>query len=130
MRDDLSSIERAYGSVAEYNRCMYEEENSSYEDRNYAMLYDGMEIPYEEEPKRFEIGNRYRQVGFYGGVTYYTVKEIDREKNRIKLAETWVDLDGSGKRPAKWHKLSMDEHGNEMFLEWTSGTHGDIWINA
>jgi len=93
---------------------------------------DREEIPYEVEEtaeSAFEIGREYRQVGFYGGVTYYTVEEIDRENGRILLSEIWEDVDGTGTRPSEWHKLEKD--GNrERCLEWTSETFGDVWIYA
>jgi hypothetical protein len=84
----------------------------------------------EIEPRQFEIGNEYREVGIYGGVTYYKVEEIDRENKKILLSETWVDVDGAGKRPAEWHRLEVDENGGERALEWTSKDFGDIWIYA
>ena len=80
--------------------------------------------------KRFEIGQSYRKVGFYGGVTVYTVKEIDRENCKILLAENWFDMDGEGTRPAEWHKLEVDENGNERALEWESQKYGAFWIEA
>ena len=86
------------------------------------------EIPFE--PRQFEVGGEYTKVGFYGGVTTYVVKEIDREKGRILLAEVWYDIDGSGTRPAKWHKLKTDDEGNEMALEWVSKEFGEVWIDA
>lgn len=123
--DDLARIERAYGSVAEYYRCKYEEENFNYN-------YDDMEIPFEteDEPRRFEIDQEYRQIGFYGGVTVYVVKEISENRDKILLAEIWYDVDGTGTRPAEWHELRTDDNGNEMALEWTSTTFGDIYIYA
>ena len=60
----------------------------------------------------------------------YIVKEINREQNKILLGEIWFDVDGTGKREAKWHELRVDENGNEMALEWTSEEYGDIWIYA
>lgn len=98
----------------------------------------GYEPTYEElvasgeiqEPNIFHIGNQYRQVGLYGGVTIYEVKEIDRDNNRILLAEMWFDVDGNGTRPAQWHKLVTDENGNEKALDWVSEEFGKIWIWA
>lgn len=78
----------------------------------------------------FEIGQTYRVVGIYGGVTYYTVKEIDRKGQKILLSEEWEDVDGTGTRPSKWHELCVDEAGNERVLEGTSKDFGDIWIYA
>ena len=95
--------------------------------------FEECEIFEEEiEPRQFKIGDEYRQVGIYGGVTYYKVEEIDRENKKILLSETWVDVDGTGKRPAQWHKLEVDkEHnGNERALEWSSKNYGDFWIYA
>lgn len=80
--------------------------------------------------KRFEVGQEYRKVGFYGGVTVYTVKEIDRENCKILLAENWFDVDGEGTRPAEWHKLEIDNKENERALEWESDKYGAFWIEA
>ena len=77
----------------------------------------------------FKIGQTYEKVGFYGGVTIYTVKEIDRENNKILLAENWIDVDGKGTRPQKWHKLEKVD-GKERCLELTSEKFGDAWIYA
>lgn len=84
----------------------------------------------EVTPRKFEIGNLYRQVGAFGGVTYYTVDDINRDENKILLGEIWHDVDGTGTRPAKWHELETDEKGNEKALEWESNTFGKIWIFA
>lgn len=99
-------------------------------DWSRSLKEDDYNIPYENETKAiFEVGQRYREVGFYGGVTIYIVKEIDRENNRILLAEEWEDYDGHGTRPAEWHKLeSVNE--NERFLSWTSEEFGDFWVYA
>jgi hypothetical protein len=97
---------------------------------SYDDYCDFLEYEPPTEPNKFEIGNQYRQVGIYGGVTIYEVKEIDRENNRILLAEMWFDVDGNGTRPAQWHKLVTDENGNEKALEWTSKEFGNIWIYA
>lgn len=82
------------------------------------------------EPKRFEVGDEYRQEGLYGGITNYTVKEIDRENKQILLSEEWFDVDGEGTRPASWHRLEEDECGNERCLEYTTQSYGDFWIYA
>ena len=82
------------------------------------------------EPKKFEVGDEYREIGVFGGVTNYIVKEIDRVNNRILLAEVWYDVDGTGTRPAEWHKLETDENGNERALEWESKNYGEFWIYA
>ena len=96
--------------------------------------YEDFEDVYEEipkEPRKFQVGNTYREVGFYGGVTWYTVEEIDRENGKILLSEVWEDVDGSGTRPSKWHKLEVDDNGNEKALEWYSQAHDmEFWIYA
>lgn len=103
-------------------------------DWSRAIKEDDYEGDYEEEvkiaPRKFEIGNLYRQVGTFGGVTYYTVDDINRDENKILLGEIWHDVDGTGTRPAKWHELKTDEKGNEKALEWESNTFGKIWIFA
>ena len=106
---------------------------------DYSLAY-GYEPTYEElvesgeieEPKYFKVGQSYRVVGIYGGITTYVVKEIDRSKDRILLAEYWEDVDGSGTRPAEWHDLESDnEHnGDERALEWESKQYGKFWIYA
>ena len=94
-------------------------------------MWDAMERDYQEsKPFTFSIGDTVRQVGIYGGVTYYTVKKIERDKGRIKFSERWEDVDGTGTRPAKWHKLITEDNGNEKALDWTSETFGDIYILA
>lgn len=84
----------------------------------------------EQEPRQFKLGGEYTKVGFYGGVTTYIVKKIDRENKKILLGEVWHDLDGSGVRKAKWHKLATDDDGNEKALEWVSEQFGEVWIEA
>lgn len=92
---------------------------------------DGMEIPNEEYiPREFKVGDTYRQVGVFGGVTFYTVKKIDRENKKVLLAEHWVDVDGEGERKAEWHELEVDAYGNELALEWESEEYGRIYIKA
>ena len=86
------------------------------------------EIP--TEPRKFEVGDQYREEGLFGGVTYYTVEEIDRENKKILLSEVWRDVDGMGTRPASWHKLEVDENGNERVLEFVSERYGEFWIYA
>ena len=110
-----------FGEPVDWSRAYKEDENNCYE------LF---EKETRTEPKKFEIGNEYRTVGIYGGVTDYIVKEIDRENNRILLAEVWYDVDGTGTRPAEWHKLEEDENGNEKALEWESKNYGEFWIYA
>jgi hypothetical protein len=87
------------------------------------------EVP--TEPRKFQVGDTHRQEGFYGGLTWYTVEKIDRENGKILLSEVWHDVDGSGTRPSKWHKLEVDEQGNERALEWYSQAHDmEFWIYA
>lgn len=88
------------------------------------------EILHEIEPKLFEVEQRYRVVGIYGGVTTYKVEEVNREENKILMSEVWEDVDGTGTRPSQWHKLEKMDDGNERALEWTSDKYGDFWINA
>lgn len=83
-----------------------------------------------ETPVKFKIGNEYENVGIFGGVTWYKVEQIDYEKGRILLSETWRDVDGEGTRPAEWHNLETDENNNERALLWTSKTYGYIWLYA
>ena len=123
----LESIERNYGCVAEYNR-QREERELDMNDPWCNEIYD--DIPEENEIHKFEIGQTYRKVGIYGGVTYYKIEKIDRENNKIECSQTWEDLDGAGTRPNETFDLRIDEDGNEKFLEWTSETYGDIWIEA
>ena len=92
--------------------------------------FEDCEIFEKIGPRQFKIGDEYRVVGIYGGVTYYKVEEIDRENKKILLSETWVDVDGTGKRPAQWHRLEVDENEGERALEWTSKEYGDFWIYA
>ena len=94
-----------------------------------AMEDDYLSSQENVKPRRFEIGDVYRVVGVYGGVTNYKVEEIDRTKNQVLLSEIWEDLDGMGTRPAQWHKL-VEEDGNEKALEYTSINFGDMWIEA
>lgn len=132
--DTLESIERNYGCVAEYNRCMAERE--MYEVDMYdpcAHNMDDMEIPYEidqDEPNVFCEGMQITDYEFDGGVTHYTVEKIDRTKKKVLLSEVWENIDGSGKRPSKWHKLDTDKKGNERAFLWSSETYGESWIYA
>lgn len=83
------------------------------------------------EPRKFQVGNTYREVGIYGGVTWYTVEEIDRDNGKILLSKKWEDVDGSGTRPSQWHKLEVDNNGNERALEWHSKVYDvNFWIFA
>lgn len=126
-----------YGEPVDYG---YEdEERWGYEDRNYNRIC-GYEPSYDElvemgeikpdSPKQFEIGNSYTEYGFYGGITEFIVEEIDRDNNKILLGEVWYDVDGTGTRPSKWHKLEKDDNGNEKALNWVSKEFGEIWIYA
>lgn len=116
--DTLESIERSYGCVAEYNRCMAERDFDMNDPCAHNMD-DIEEAP--QEPSTFEVGDTIRQADFYGiGVTYYTVEEIDRENGKILLAEYWENVDGSGTRPSEWHKLDTDDKGNERAFLWHS----------
>jgi hypothetical protein len=118
--DGVDMTPSFYGEPVDWSRAL------GYEP-TYDELVESGEI---EEPRKFEIGNTYRQVGIFGGVTYYTVEEISREEKKILLSEVWEDLDGNGTRPAKWHDLDVDENGNEKALDWKSKTYGEIWIFA
>lgn len=91
--------------------------------------YEGDETS-DPKPRLFQVGDEFTITGLYGGVTTYKVKEIDRTNERILLAETWYDLDGTGERPAEWHKL-VSENGNEKALEYYSKLlEQDFWIYA
>lgn len=101
---------------------------------DWSRAYKEDDYENEEEkptkPRKFEIGNTYREEGLFGGITWYTVEEIDRENAKILLSEVWHDVDGSGTRPAQWHELKADYCGNERALEWSSKEYGDMWIFA
>ena len=84
----------------------------------------------QQELRQFKVGDRHIRVGVFGGVTEYTVKEIDRDNNKIFLAEEWMDVDGSGTRPGEWHDLVTDEKGNERVLLWKSERYGEFWMEA
>ena len=91
---------------------------------------DELEILYEVEPKRFEIGNRYTYYGVFGGITHFTIKEIDRENNKITCSQTWEDLDGSGTRLDETFELSEDENKNERFIVEDSERYGKHYVFA
>lgn len=118
MYDDLARIESCYGSVAEYNRCMYEEDN--YHEDSYN---DGIEIPYEDVPfprtelltYQFEVGQQIKDYEFDGGVTVYGISRITKDRTKVFVTETWFNIDGSGKRKPHWCKLIEDEYGSEKF---------------
>ncbi len=89
------------------------------------------ELPFEdEEPRQFDIDKSYIKYGFYGGVTYYVVEKIDRPNHKILMGELWEDVDGSGRRPSKWHPLEIDEHGNERAFLWESQEFGKVYVDA
>ena len=121
--DGVDMTPSFYGEPVDWSRAL------GYEP-TYEELVESGEIQEIEEPRKFKVGNTYREVGVFGGVTYYTVKKIDRSQKRILLDEEWADVDGTGKRPSEWHKLEVDKNGNERALEWTSKTYGDFWISA
>lgn len=103
--------------------------NYSDEDAAWAAF----EEEYEQhmmEVRQFKVGDRHVRVGVFGGVTEYTVKEIDRDNNRILLSEYWMDVDGEGTRPAEWHELVTDENDNERVLLWKSERYGEFWMEA
>jgi len=118
--DGVDMTPSFYGEPVDWSRAL------GYEP-TYEELVESGEI---EEPRKFILGETYRDVGIFGGVTYYTVEEINREENKILLSEIWEDVDGTGKRPSKWHKLDVDEDGNEKAFNWESKTYGEIWIYA
>lgn len=107
-----------FGEPVDWSRAYKEDEDDCCEEET------------STEPKRFEVGDEYRTVGIFGGVTNYIVKEIDRVNGRILLTEEWEDVDGEGIRPAAWHELESDNNGNEKALEWKSKNYGEFWIYA
>ena len=117
--DGVDMTPSFYGEPVDWSRAIKEDDYHWKEDDEVI-----------EEPRKFILGETYRQVGIFGGVTYYTVEEINGEGNKILLGETWEDVDGTGKRPSKWHKLDVDENGNEKAFDWKSETYGEIWIYA
>lgn len=81
--------------------------------------------------RKFEVGKEYREVGVFGGVTYYKVEEIDRENGKILMSEIWEDVDGTGTRPSQWHDLKEDDKGNERAFDYYSNLlETEIWIYA
>lgn len=108
-----------FGEPVDWSRAYGEE----YEEENYE------DAP--TEPRKFEVGKEYEDIGLFGGITYYTVKEIDRENNKILLSEVWYDVDGSGTRKAKWHRLETDEYGNDKAFNYYSESYDlEVWIYA
>lgn len=102
----------------------------AYKEDDYDAYYEELEALERKEISLFKIDHEYENIGIFGGITIYKAKSIDREAGQILLAEAWRDVDGEGTRPAKWHKLEIDEYGNERVLLWTSKTYGDIWLYA
>ena len=119
--DGVDMTPSFYGEPVDWSRALKEDYPDDHEEDDYV---------HEIEPRKFKAGDTYREVGIYGGVTYYTVEKINREENKILLREEWHDVDGSGTRPSKWHRLEIDENGNEKALEWVSRTYGEFWIYA
>jgi hypothetical protein len=117
--DGVDMTPSFYGEPVDWSRALREDDYEEYE-----------EEVIDTEPRKFVLGETYRDVGIFGGVTYYTVEEINREENKILLSEIWEDVDGTGKRPSKWHRLEIDENGNEKAFNWKSETYGEIWILA
>ncbi len=127
--DTLESIERNYGCVAEYYRCKEEQEYDQY--NPIAHNLDDIEIPYENEIRKFEIGKEYTFYDIFdGGITYFTIKEIHRENNKILCSQKWEGLDGTGTRPDEEFIISLDENGNERFLVFSSEKYGEFYIYA
>lgn len=93
-------------------------------------LYEEYEQKEEKESRKFDIGNHLISYGIFGGVTYYTVKKIDRENNKITCSQTWEDVDGSGTRPDETFELSKDKNGNERFLILDSEIYGKHYVFA
>ena len=112
-----------YGEPVDYSRS-YKQYND-YEDEEFFIK------DYQYENRKFEIGKEYQEVGFFTGETWYKVEEIDRENGKALMSEVWVDVDGSGTRPSKWHDLKVDEYGNEMAYSYYSKLiEDDVWIYA
>lgn len=82
------------------------------------------------EPKCFKVGQTYRIDCFDGGITYYTVLEIDREKGKLLLLDQWEHVDGHGTRGKEWHSFEAQEDGTERCLDYCSETFGEIWFYA
>ena len=101
----------------------------AYKEDDYDEYYEELEALERKGVSIFKIGDEYERAGIFGGYTWYTVKEIDRESGQILMSEAWADVDGRGMR-ASWYKLEKDEHGNERVLLWTSQKYGDIWLYA
>ena len=94
-------------------RDLYEPKSNGYEPSYEEILEEERREKELNKPRKFEIGNEYEHIGNYGGITVFKVEEIDRENNKILMSEVWIDVDGTGTRPAEWHKLEEDEKGNE-----------------
>lgn len=65
------------------------------------------------EPKKFQVGQVYEIVAFDGGITFYTVLQIDRDHGKMLLKDQWQNIDGYGTRGKAWHKLETQKNGNE-----------------
>lgn len=65
------------------------------------------------EPKKFQVGQAYEIVAFDGGITFYTVLQIDRDHGKMLLKDQWQNIDGYGTRGKAWHKLETQKNGNE-----------------
>ncbi len=99
----------------------------------YEPSWDELYEEYEEEekePHKFIEGNRYHEYGIFGGQTFYTIKEIDRDNNTVLCSQEWIDVDGHGTRPDETFLLSCDEQGNERFLTLDSEHYGKHYVFA
>ena len=81
------------------------------------------------EPKKFQVGQVYEIVEFDGGITIYTVLQIDRDHGKMLLKDQWRNVDGHGTRGKEWHKLEVQENGNERCLQ-DASEDGDEWFYA
>ena len=118
-----------YGGEVDWSRAIreddYETEEEDYDDDDADCWC------IQTEPNKFEVDKTYREVGIFGGGTYYKVEEIDKENGKILMSEIWEDVDGSGTRPSRWRDLQEDEQCNERAFDYYSRTIGaDIFIYA
>ena len=116
--DDYDYFEDLMGS---------DEEQWSYEDRNYQNVYhnDAEEEWYEEmnhkateyEPddvRMFEVGKIYTTSDWtIGGLIRYTIK--DRSKTKVHLIEHFNNIDGIGLNDCGWHDVLIN-NGIEYVL--------------
>ena len=65
------------------------------------------------EPKKFQVGQVYEIVAFDGGITFYTVLQIDRDHGKMLLKDQWQNIDGYGTRGKALDKLETQKNGNE-----------------